>query len=276
MSKSQKPNRKVGKDNKQRQDPVQIANIKAFVDKLKKQIAKRTGAIIMLLYQFADNGKMSGRREGNVLMRNGRGRGMVVPALVQNAYTSAVRTLLATLSTGWEALDDSDRASWNNMSWLFKSNRFGVSKQVKGKSAYVALNSNIALVAGSPITTAPADSGGVDNITSADLVADQSSDTMEINFGPSPTTMRGIVFATPVMPAGVSRPKASAFRMIMNFNTGVATPMDIKTAYNDKYGDSWQTDGSLNGKKIFVKLKVVNDLTGASGSDIIGVGTIST
>src|SRR5437016_9674634 len=50
------------------------------------------------LYIFGFDGKVSGRMDANVLMRNGRGRGFRVPSLVRNAYTTAVRASLSTFS----------------------------------------------------------------------------------------------------------------------------------------------------------------------------------
>lgn len=228
-----------------------------------------------MLYLIADNGKKSGRADGNVYMRNGRVRGFVVPSLVQNGYTTAVRALLSMLSQGWNALTDSDRASWLSIDWLFRSNRFGVPKLVKGKEAYVMLNTNLTNIGGTLITVAPPSSDGVPGITGLDPTADQSSNTVDVVFSPSPTdaTVDHLVFATTALRAGISRPKASAFRLITTIAGGTASPVNIAADYNTKYGQGWQ-DAAYLGAKIWIKVVPINNTTGVSGGAIIGAATI--
>lgn len=229
-----------------------------------------------ILYLFAFDGKVSGRMDGNVLMRNGRGRGFVVPALVQNAFTTVVRALLAALSQNWSGgLTDANRASWNSMSWLFKSNRFGQSKQVKGKAAYVALNANLVNAGEATIDDAPLEAGVTTMADDIALAADQSSGIELTTAGAFiAVTGKVLVFATAPQPAGVSRPSESRYRMLDTIlGNGTTSPHDITNKYQDKFGTAWSTTPFLGGK-IFVKLKPINITSGAEGGNQVFEATI--
>src|SRR5688572_2899067 len=82
------------------------------------------GVAHAILYIFAFNGKVSGRMDGNVLMRNGRGRGFSVPALVQNSYTMTARGRFSTFSTQYSGLLAAEILAWSNFE-MQVSNRFG-------------------------------------------------------------------------------------------------------------------------------------------------------
>ena len=229
-----------------------------------------------MLYLIADNGKKSGRASGNVYMRNGRVRGFVVPALVQNAYTTAARALLAQLSQGWSALTDANRLTWDSITWLFKSDRFGNPKLVKGKAAYVMLNANLVNVAQSPIADAPVASDGVAGVESVTVTPDQSTGELNIGFSPTPTTagITHLLFATAPFSAGVSRPSASRFRLIDTILPATATPYDAASAYTTKFGSAWKDNAGYVGAKIGILLKPINIITGVEGGNIMAIGTI--
>src|SRR6266704_3936690 len=66
-----------------------------------KKIRKITmvEAIILMLYSVANNGKFSGRADGNVYMANGRTRAYKKPRRVLNANTESVKAILAFFSS---------------------------------------------------------------------------------------------------------------------------------------------------------------------------------
>jgi len=111
------------------------------------------GASTAMLYLLANNGKLSGRADGNVYMRNGHMRGFIVPRLVQNGYTTLQRTLFAQMSSAWSTLSQSDQDSWNNVANVFKSNRFGQSIPVSGKQLFIMRNVNLIMIGSAPIST---------------------------------------------------------------------------------------------------------------------------
>lgn len=226
-----------------------------------------------ILYLFAFNGKVSGRMDGNVLMRNGRGRGFTVPALVRNAYTVLQRALLSSLSSGWAALTDGERDSWLNVTNVFKSDRFGQQKAVKGKSLFVERNQNLINV-GEPTITSYIPSDGVGAITAADpniAVTTGVITTLTIDVEPDPTPagQTTLVFATAQLGAGINRPGQSAFRLIGAQAGGSASPLNVLAVYTAKYGAVAQS-----GTKIFFQLKPVNIETGQAGIPIQTVVTV--
>lgn len=229
------------------------------------------GISTAMLYMVANNERRSGRADGNVFMRNGRVRRFVVPALIQNAATSAARALLAMLSTGWNALSQADMISWNGITWLYRSDRFAVPQLIKGKAAYVMLNANLINVGAVPITSAPLDSGGVPGITAATVTPDQSTDTMSTVFSPTPTDagVTHLVFATRPLSAGTFRPRLSDFRLISTLGGTSASPAGFAVAYTTKFGSSWSTNAGYVGGKIFFKFVPINIETGVEGGNLI-------
>lgn len=223
-----------------------------------------TAAKLSMLYLIADNGKKSGRADGNVYMRNGRVRGFKVPALVQNAYTGTARSLLALFSSGWAALTQSERDTWLNVTNVFKSNRFGQQIPVKGKELFVQRNTNLNYIGASTISTY-VDSEGVAGSLLTDGAVTVTAGlitTANIVFDPSPSdaTVKHLVYATATLPAGVSRPKGSAYRLIGVMDASETSPFDVASMYTTKYGAI-----AAVGQKVGFKLVPINVTTGQAG-----------
>lgn len=211
--------------------------------------------IIMMLYSIAENGRKSGRASGNVYMRNGRIRGFVVPALVRNSYTSAARLALAGFSSLYRALSPEQQAGWLNFSFS-KSDRFGVPFAVKGKQAYVALNTNLTNIGGTLIDDAPSAVGSV-GVSLLDLTPDLGTPELTLRYVPV-ALGQALVFATASLSAGVFRPSQSAYRLIGTFDPTEASPVNLLSEYNAKFG------AMIEGSKIFVQVVNINTVTGES------------
>lgn len=214
-----------------------------------------------ILYNFGFNGKVSGRMDGNVLMRNGRGRGFTVPALVRNTYTSLQRGYLSTFSAGWKALSTANKNSWNAYSFT-KTDRFALPYSVTGKAAYIAANQNLSNIAVSTITTAPAKVGALDETVSALSV------TLAITYNATnlDTNSKYLVYATGPLSAGVFRPSKSAYRLLGVQPTPSAGVVTLTTLYTNKFGAVPPT-----GAKMFMYTVAVNSTTGemSAGSAIL-------
>jgi hypothetical protein len=220
--------------------------------------------IIAMLYQFANNGKLSGRAEGNVYMRNGRIRGMTVPSLVNNPATAAARSLLAFQSNSWNGLSDDNRATWNNAVGFTKTDRFGRTVDLKGKNLYVSLNANIVNGGGTPIFDAPS-SGAVYGPPTLTITGSAGGGTLSLAWtgGAIPPDTAWLVFATGLKSPGTSRPGKSDFRLIQVLPAADVTPTSIATAYLAKFGTL------VAGKKIFVRVDPVLITTGQKGPGLI-------
>lgn len=221
------------------------------------------GLSVAMLYSFPDNRGISGRAGAWVYMRNGRIRRFAVPSLVSNVYTLTARALLSNLSSGWEGLTDSERLTWINSLGFSHTDRFGNPKAIKGKNLFVELNANLINTANTPINVAPLHAA-VPGVTDGTLTV--SVAVVSFAFSPTPTDLGvdHLVFATTTLAAGVSRPSASAFRVISVFSAGGASPMVLSTPYIAKFG------APILGGRVFIKVVPINKLTGQAGS---GFGT---
>jgi len=218
-------------------------------------IIKRFQIFVFALYQFANNGLVSGRTGGDVKMRNGRSRKMTVPSLVRNAYTQAARGLLATLSSMWNTLSLGEIASWNNYI-LTASNRFGVKITIKGKAAFVRINTNLTLIGNSPnilpTLGTTVESVELDSVTA---VADTS---ISLNYTAVTSPSVGLIYATKSFSVGVSRPSQAAFRLIAIHDFTIASPVSIFAEYMRKFGTC------PSGARIFVQVRNIDNAGGLS------------
>ena len=216
------------------------------------------------LYAFANDGVISGRQSNSVKTRNGIERRFVVPRLVRNAYTAAARALLSLFSSGWAGLTDSQRSSWNDVDNVFKSNRLGQSITIKGKQLFVQRNTNLLNAGVGSITDYLPSEGVAGSILTDGTVGTTTGAITSANivFATSPTdaTVETLVYATAPLPAGVSRPKNSAYRLITVMPNGSTTPFNLLTAYTTKYGTA-----ATIGQKIGFRLIPIDNTTGQAG-----------
>lgn len=233
------------------------------------KLAGMTPAGLAILYLFAFDGKVSGRMDGNVLMRNGRGRGFVVPALVQNAYTSAIRSTFSDFSQGYRALTQAQIAAWSAFT-MTTTNRFGKSIQISGKECYVRLNQNLADINVAAISVPPT-LAGANNLSLDGATADVSDAAIEIEFTGTVAGVRYLLFATSPQSAGVTRPSASKFRIIHMFDVAAVSPLDVTAEYTAKYGSF-----PVAGSKLFFKVVAVNSTTGEKSASSAVVSCVVT
>lgn len=217
------------------------------------------------LYIFANDGKVSGRMSGDVKMRNGRQRGFVVPALVRNFYTTIARQNLGSLSSAWNSLTDGQRIGWNNFSYV-NSDRFGRPITIKGKQAFVGLNTNLLNGLQPTINDAPLVVSGIVGQSNLTLSPDASSDEMLLGFEPDPTTASTVVlvYGTAPQRAGIFRPSQSKFRLFGILAAGTASGFDLAAQYKAKFGSSAISANA--GAKIFIQTVVIENATGLASA----------
>jgi len=225
--------------------------------------AVASGVKFGMLYSIADNGKKSGRADGNVYMRNGRIRGFTMPSLVRSAYTLVQRSNFASLSSGFRALSAVQIAAWNASAGLNVVDRFGRIVNITGKALYIMLNRNLANAGVVAITLPPVFAGAGAMATASNLGA-IATGIFKITYTPTPVPAGsvGLVFGTANLGAGISRPSESAYRLIGIIAAGTVSPKDLSTAYTTKNGTS------VVGMKIFGRIVIINSVTGESGVPI--------
>lgn len=228
---------------------------------IKYGVVKRIELFVLALYQFANDGLVSGRTGGDVKMKNGRSRKMTVPALVRNTATQGARSILGNVSALWNTLTTGEIASWNNY-FLTASNRFGVKIIVKGKAAFVRVNANLTYI-GLSTNILPTIGTTVEAVELLRIsgIADTS---MTLDYTPVTAPSIGLIYATRNFSVGTSRPSQSAFRLIGTNDFTAASPVSIGALYTTKFGSY------PSGARIFVQVRNI-DSEGGLGSPITQV-----
>lgn len=105
-------------------------------------------------------GQLSGKAGNTVASRNRNGsyiRTRVVPALVRNAYTTAVRADFATIAQAWRGLTDAQRNGWTGLGAnISRQNSIGQTYTLTGLQAFESVNRNLLTVGAPIVSVAPA------------------------------------------------------------------------------------------------------------------------
>ncbi|MES2133685.1 MAG: hypothetical protein V4506_15150 [Bacteroidota bacterium] len=212
-----------------------------------------------VLYMFAMNGKISGRQDGSVAMKNGVMRGMAIPANPRTVAQQSARNAFGTLSSSWRSLTQVQQNSWLNAEGYNTTDIFGRISPLVGKELYNRLNGNLVDIGVAPLVTAPAPAS-VATVTADGANGDVSTQALTITLNddvPANTSVK--IFATAPLGFGINRPKKSAFRLIGLADAADLTPVDIAAQYSAKYGTF-----ALN-QKIYFEVVAVNKTTGQAG-----------
>jgi len=204
---------------------------------------------------------LRGKINGTVHSKNRAGqymRNKTSPVNPQSTAQSSVRNSFATYAQGWRALTANQRAAWTGgVENFVRNNVFGDAVRMTGANLYMALNRVIATIGGTPISSPPVVSAPTGILTFT-LVADVSDVTILATYTPAiPAAGTVQVWATAPVSAGISFVK-NKFRYIGKMVTADASPFDISSMYEEKFGTGWLTPG----QKIFVKLVPVVTLSG--------------
>jgi len=205
-----------------------------------------------------------GKIGGHVASKNRGGaylRTKVTPVNAQTGYQNAIRNRFTTLSQGWRGLTPTERDAWNAaVADYARTNIFGDLHQPTGFNLYQRLNNNLVTIGEAAITTPPLPSA-VGEVTAVSLAIAAGAGTMSLVMGavvPAGTNVK--VFATAPVSAGKSFVK-SEYRLIDILAPAAATPVNLKAAYEAKFGSV-----GVAGQKVFVKLTAVNAATGQEGT----------
>jgi len=196
---------------------------------------------------------------GTVFSRNSAGpymRAKVSPAQPRTGRQQQVRQRLSAASAGWRNLTEDQRKAWIAAAAdANKINVFGDNMPLTGHQLYMRL-ARIAQEIGVAIPTIPpqiAAPRGPDTLT---LTGVASPGSLEIAFTPTPlgANLRLLIDATDTLSAGISN-AAGKFRRILVSAANPASPLDILTAWQNKFGTL------VAGSKVFVRVAAVNTAT---------------
>lgn len=214
-----------------------------------------------------------GKIGGHVASKNRAGayiRTKVTPVNPSSLAQVNVRQRLATLSSGWRGLTNSQRLQWNNaVSSFSKTDIFGDIRNPTGANLYQKLNNQLAIIGVGAMDVPPLPVA-VPSLSSL-TVTQASGGATSLGFAESPLPAGHtlVLRATPAQSPGKSFVK-SEFRIIGLVDAGVATPFVATTQYNTKFGAPGEA-----GQKVFVEAFFVNEVTGQKGLPIQAVALIS-
>lgn len=216
-----------------------------------------------------------GKIGGQVASKNRSGsymRNKVTPVNPATLAQTVVRSQLAALATGWRALTAAQRASWiGAVEGFSKTDIFGDIKNPSGFNLYCRINMNLNLVNTATLSTAPAPTDvPVEYLALATVDVGVGDDISLTLTDQVPVGVKMVVSATPSLSAGINFVK-SEFRKIEVIDAETATPVDVKTTYEARFGTP------TVGSKVFFEVKFVNTTTGqASPSQTVSAIVVST
>lgn len=214
-----------------------------------------------------------GKLGGHVFSKNRAGayvRTKVTPVNPQTATQSAVRAILTFLAQSWAGLAGASRAAWDNaVSSFARTDIFGDIKQPTGLNLYTKLNANILNAGGVAITVPPSSNVAPANVIFTPAAA-AGAGTFTLGFAPTPVPANTayLVDCTPMVGAGISFLK-NRYRRTTQLAAATVTGASISAAYVAKFG------ALTAGKKIGVRIKSINLLTGITSQSISEVITVA-
>lgn len=196
---------------------------------------------------------MSGKLGGHVFAKNTGGaymRTKTTPTNPQTVFQTVVRSIFAAISSAWSALTDAQRTSFRDkVPEYARTDVFGDLKNPTGKALYQRLNQNLEISEQAQIQVAP----NPTVIPSALITFSNYIIAATFSFtttGDS-TGSQILVFATPALSQGTAFVK-NKLRQISVLPGGVDVNVDIRTAYEDRFG------AGVVGDNIFIAAKYIN------------------
>lgn len=196
------------------------------------------------------------RNRGGQYLRN-----RTAPTNPQTDRQTVVRAVMSAKSAAWRSLTEVQRTAWNAAAANFQStDSLGQPVAKTGHQVFVQLNAALlnADPAASQISTPPTPvafptidiSAVVIKNDAGDLNISGSADPVNV-----PTNFKCVVYATPLLSAGISAPPNSGYKQL-----GV---IDAGDPFTD-FGPMWNAHfgASATGKKVFVSFSLVSTNTG--------------
>lgn len=205
-----------------------------------------------------------GKLGGQVFSKNKSGsyvRTKVTPTNPRTAKQMQSRSILGTLSAGWNALTLAQVTAWNKAveSWA-KTDIFGDLKNPTGKNLYVSLNKNLLGIGLSDISTPPAKIE-MENISSFNAAVNALGTTATFTGLTTLTTGKYQVMASPNVPTGVNYVK-NKLRVISMDVDGAGLASSFIADYTAVFGEAPQMF------KCFVQVRQIG-ANGQAGTPIM-------
>ncbi len=209
---------------------------------------------------------MRNKLNGTVFSKNRYGaytRTKVTPVNPQTTAQQNARNRLSTNSQAWRGLTESERQGWIDAAVNFPfTDIFGNSKILSGQALFVKLNTNLSLIVGTPLTSAPSPIA-IPALNSITAVADASAQSLNITIDPTPVPADFNLnfFTTGNVTPGKNFVK-NLFRFTESASAATGPTLDISASFLAVHGDP------VEDQKIFVRAQLVSRLTGQAGIPI--------
>lgn len=205
-----------------------------------------------------------GKLGGQVFSKNRAGayiRTKVTPSNPQTTAQAQVRSNLATLSTGWNTLTAEQITQWNSSveDWA-STDVFGDIKKPTGKNLYVKLNVNL-LNSGQSVVATPPAKLELPALVGIDVDVTTATNTLVIEGLSGFSNGLYQIEACAPVPRGVNFVK-NRFRVIAYEAEASPTPIDVSTAYLNKFGSV------ANAENIYFRIRAIGE-NGQAGVPLI-------
>jgi len=219
-------------------------------------------------------GDARGKTGGNVFTKGRAGavlRHKVSPIQPRTAAQRNVRANFTANAKSWQTLTAAEQQSFVQLAATLKRKGvLGATKSMTGLQLYQQLNRNIAVVGGTPIVTAPA-TLVASSPGSLTLTIHSATSTVSVTPANNPllTNEYYVIYGSnQVSPGKLTVGKQ--YKFIQAFVGSSTPPLAAGAAYVAIYG------ALINGRKIFINVKVINSVTGAAGVPSNVTGTVVT
>jgi hypothetical protein len=193
----------------------------------------------------------SGSYAGITSSRNRFGqyvRSRATPVNPNTAAQGTVRARMSANAASWRTLTDNQRAGWTDLGLqMQRTDSLGQSYTLNGFAAYCSVNNNLAAIAGTLLSAAPALTTPPSLLT-ATVTLTAASFSIAFTATPLGTGAKLLAFASPQQSAG--RQFNGDFRYISQGAAATASPLVILTPYTAKFGVP------VVGNRIFLSLTV--------------------
>lgn len=243
-----------------------------------------TAALAMALVKAPAGGvAASGTIGGQVYARNRAGnyaRAWAKPVNPKTPRQTFVRNAFAATSVAWGMLTQAEIDTWDSYAaQLTRFNRLGEPYTPKGRQIYQEVNSNMQLVGNTELSSpaAATDSPGftipepvIDDVTqTGSAISSMKLQNYSSLVLPGLDTGHFVIDATPPLDPKITNPQRY-FRFVTILTDATLTN-PLETAYNAAFG----TPNAPAGMNVWVRVRLVDDTTGLSSPQQIGVKAIT-
>ena len=181
--------------------------------------------------------QISGKLGGHVFARNRGGAYMrtnATPNNPQTAFQSAVRAIMAAISSAWSSLTNAQRNSWNDAVENFsRTDQFGDIRNLSGKALFQSLNQNLQNVGLAILNSAP-EATSVPNSEFTLAAGSEATGVLDLTFGGDTSGSKCLIFATPALTQGTSFVK-NRLRVIEFIDGAAPAVQDVGPAYTARF-----------------------------------------